>query len=537
MHAIVRMDENGIVCGWNRGAERIFGYSRQEMIGCAITALFTDEDVKGQQHVHEMEKALKLGYAENERWHVRKDRSLFWGSGITTPVHDGERCLGFLIIMNDKTTEKLANERLTYITRHDGLTGLPNRRMFHDELRRAIEQAKLKSSHVEVLFIDLDRFKEVNDTLGHHTGDLFLKEVASRLRNTVRANDLVARLSGDEFGVICKRAKKNAGKDFLAEKLVNELSRPYLVDNHEITSGASIGVTTYPTDSDDPTQILRNADLAMYAAKSSGRSSYRIYSADLDLDAQRRRIIHEGLEKALRSSGLMLHYQPQYSLDGKKLHGMEALLRWNDCPLPDVTSREIITVASETGLILQIGEWALREACAQGRIWFDQGMRDFRLAVNISSSQLKHAGFIRLIDEILAQSGFPAEFLALEITEFTLMENNQSNARILKSLKKKGIHLSVDDFGTGFSSLSSLKSFPVDALKIDQVFISELPQSAHDAAIASAIIGLAHSLNLEVVAECVESKEQADCLASLGCDFGQGYLYAPPAPAAQVARY
>lgn len=534
MHAVIRTDENGVVRQWSRGAECIFGYSRNEVFGCPITIIFTETDTKAAAHVQEMEAALQDGFAEDERWHVRQDKTLFWGSGTTTPAYDlHNRLIGFVKVVRDETPAKLAMERLAYVVRHDGLTGLPNRQMFHEALQSAIEDVNLSSQHIEVLFIDLDRFKHINDSLGHHVGDLFLKEVATRLTGAMRDNDLVARLSGDEFGIICRCTKEAAGVQ-LAEKLIAELSRPFKIDSVEIHAGASIGITSYPTDTDDPAQLLKNADLAMYAAKHGGRSTYRLYTEDLNRDAERRRTIQEALRSALTAGRLSLHYQPQIFLESGKIYGFEALLRWNNCSVSDITCSEIVAVAEETGLAIPLSEFTLREACTQAKVWQEQGFA-VRIAVNISAAQLKHPAFLKTIDLILGQTGLPAAYLGLEINEHTLMENNQANNAILQSLKKQGIHLSVDDFGTGLSSMSSLQSFPVDVLKIDEVFTRQMPQNPHSVAIASAIIGLAHSLNLKVIAEGIESKEQLACLAALGCDYGQGFYIGPPVLASQVS--
>jgi diguanylate cyclase (GGDEF)-like protein/PAS domain S-box-containing protein len=534
-HAIFLLDENGVITSWNSGGERIFGYRADEIIGCSTAIIFTEEDIANGQHVTEMKRALDVGYSENDRWHLRKDGTRFWASGIMTPAYDDTGTFrGFLKVTRDKTPDKLANERALYLSRHDTLTSLPNRSMFHEELQAALAEAKLSQSLVQVFLLDLDRFKEINDSYGHHIGDLFLKQVAKRLKGIVRSSDLVARLGGDEFGIICKTAVAGADGVTLAEKLVSNLSAPYLLEEKEIQSGASIGLTVYPLDSKDTDQILKNADLAMYAAKSSGRSAYRLYTEDLDADAKRRRDIGDWLRKAMQDNSLMLHYQPQYSLQDNRVTSVEALLRWRQCPVSDITSEEIIATAAEIGLASAVGEWTLRAACNQAREWRARGIRDFRVAVNVSSSQLNAVSFLKLIDSVLEETGIPPECLDLEITEFTLMENNQANDLLFKSLKKKGVYLSVDDFGTGFSSFSSLKTFPVDTLKIDREFIKDLPQSEHDAAIASAIIGLAHSLNLKAAAEGIERPEQAEFLAALGCDYGQGFLFGAPAPPEEI---
>lgn len=533
-HAIFLMDENGTVISWNTGAENIFGYSADEIIGASAAILFTEEDVSTGAHAAEIARAQELGYAEDDRWHLRADGTRFWGSGVMTPAYHQGNLEGFLKVMRDKTPEKLAHDRAHYLSQHDALTGLPNRSLFQEKLSSAIAQAKLSQCVVQVLLLDLDRFKDINDTYGHHVGDLFLKQVAKRLTGIVRATDLVARLGGDEFGIICVTADSGADGVVLAEKLVSKLCEPYLLEGNEVQSGASVGVTVYPLDSKDTGQILKNADIAMYAAKSDGRSTYRLYTEALDADAKRRRDIGRWLGSAMKDNQLMLHYQPQYCLQSLKINGIEALLRWQSCPIVDVSTEEIVAVASEIGMASALGEWVLRTACEQAKTWRAEGKTGFRMAVNISSGQLNTAVFAKLVSDVLKETELPPERLELEITEHTLMENNQANYLLFKSLKKLGIYLAVDDFGTGFSSLSSLRLFPVDTLKIDREFVRALPQNEHDAAIVSAIIGLAHSLNLKTTAEGISLPEQLEFLSALGCDNGQGFYLGVPASADKI---
>ncbi len=431
-------------------------------------------------------------------------------------------------ITSDISAKRAAEERTLYLSRHDNLTQLPNRSIFHEELNQAIAEAKAKAKAVGLLFLDLDRFKEINDVLGHHTGDALLQCVATRLLRSVRKSDIVARLGGDEFAIICKQLGDIGDLERLGAKLVTVLSDPFIIENHEISVGASIGITVYPNDTQDPIQMLKNADLAMYAAKGGGRSTYRLYSEKLDAGAKRRRAIEDGIRDALQTDALSLHYQPRLFLDSHKVSGVEALLRWENCGIPSLTSSEIIDVADESGLIIQVGEWVLRNACRQRKSWQDAGIDDLRVSVNVSSRQLKHPAFVDMVEQTLRETELSPHCLELEITERLLMENNQGNIAVLQALKNKGIYISVDDFGTGFSSLSYIKHFPVDALKIDQMFVHGIPQDRHDAAIASAIIGMAHSLRMGVVAEGIECDEQSDFLQSLGCDTGQGFLFSRP---------
>ncbi|WP_166260640.1 sensor domain-containing protein [Marinobacter salicampi] len=529
------LDENGIVRSWNSGAENIFGYTPEEIQGCSASALFTQKDVGEGANIHEMTRARSTGASQDDRWHVRKDGTRFWASGMMTPVYDEQDSfIGYLKVIRDKTPQKIAMERALYLSRHDGLTSLPNRSMFHEELAQTLTRAGLTKTMVQVLLIDLDNFKHINDTYGHHAGDELLRNVARRLKNIVRGGDLVARLGGDEFGVICATEEAMADGELLAQKLMKALSAPYTIDGKELKAEASIGFSVYPLDSKNARQILKNADLAMYAVKGSGRGAYRRYSVELDADATGRSAIAGWLRVAMDEDRLKLHYQTQHSFADNQVTSVEALLRWDDCPIDGLEPRELVDVASEMGFAESLGEWVLRTACLQARQWVEQGIENFRIAVNVTSTHLTAMTFLKFVDHLLEDIGLPPGCLELEVSE-TLISDPE-NELPFKALKKKGVCLAVDDFGTGTSSLSDLRTFPVQTLEIDKPFIQGLPQNEHDAAIASAIIGLAHSLGLKAVAEGVERVEQADFLQSLGCDFGQGYYFSEPVPADQVWR-
>ncbi|HYD33354.1 MAG TPA: EAL domain-containing protein [Methylophilaceae bacterium] len=416
---------------------------------------------------------------------------------------------------------ELERERTLYISQHDLLTGLPNREMFNKELEEAINYAKLTDSTVHVLFIDVDRFKEVNDTLGHYVGDVLLAAVAKRLRSHIRKSDFVARLSGDEFGIICRNQQRI---DELASTLVYELSRPFNLDDHEVSTSVSIGITSYPKDSAQSTQLLMNADMAMYSAKNSGRAAYQVYTNDLELASKRRHTIKAGLLAALTNNELEVFYQPVFSIEDNTLHSMEALIRWPDTMIPLLTPTELVDVAEDTGIIVRLGEWILRTACKDAREWQDFGY-NLRVAINISSRQLRESSFLQLVQDVLDDNDLAPKYLDLEITERVLVENSAMNRDSIKELRDKGIYVSVDDFGTGFSSLSYLKHFKVNALKIDQIFVKGLPSDKEDVAITTAIISLAKGLGINVVAEGIETEEQLKFLRALNCNHGQGYVF------------
>lgn len=419
---------------------------------------------------------------------------------------------------------ELERERTLYISQHDLLTGLPNREMFNKELEEAIQYAKITDGTVHVLFIDVDRFKEINDSLGHYVGDVLLAAVAKRLRSHIRKTDFVARLSGDEFGIICRNQQR---VDELASTLVYELSRPFNLDDHEVSTSVSIGITSYPEDSVQSTQLLMNADMAMYSAKNSGRAAFQVYTNELEMASKRRHTIKAGLLAALTNNELEMFYQPVFSIKDNTLHSMEALIRWPDTMIPLLTPTELIDVAEDTGIIVKLGEWILRTACQHAREWQNYGY-NLRVAVNISSRQLRETTFIQLVQDVLDENNLAPKYLDLEITERVLVENSAMNRDSIKELRDKGIYISVDDFGTGFSSLSYLKHFKVNALKIDQIFVKGLPSDKEDVAITTAIISLAEGLGINVVAEGIETEEQLKFLRSLNCHHGQGYIFSHP---------
>ncbi|MGV3742023.1 MAG: putative bifunctional diguanylate cyclase/phosphodiesterase [Burkholderiaceae bacterium] len=535
-HAIMRIDRDGKINSWNTGAETLFGYTEDEVLGMPSSILFIPEDVANKEDKREMRTALQQGHCDHDRWHARKDGSQFWSSGIITPVKDESgKDNGFVKILRDLTDRKLAQEHSVYLAQHDSLTGLPNRGKFNIELAHAIDEAAAARSPVAVLFIDLDRYKHINDMLGHHIGDGLLVCVARRLTDILGKSALVARLGGDEFGVILKGISSQTDLAFQAGRIIKELSKPFMYQAHEITIGASIGISLYPKDSADPNELLSYADMAMYQAKNNGRSNFQFYTQNLDVEAKRRTTIEEELRHAIERDELYLYYQPQISLADNEMTSIEALLRWKNPRLAMLAPDEFIALADETGLIIPIGRWVLEQACRQLKRWQQSGRPGLRIAVNVSSRQLEEPAFVETVDRILQQTGVAPHYLELEITERLLMKDNLKNNAVLRALKERGIQVSVDDFGTGFSSLSYLKHFPVDALKIDKLFIKCLPNDEHDAAIASAIIGMAHSLNLKVVAEGVETAEQRDFLKNLGCNYGQGYLFSEPVPPDRIA--
>ncbi len=429
------------------------------------------------------------------------------------------------------TTENLerkqAEQRIRYMAHYDALTGLPNRVLLQDRIKQAIAFAHRNSTQVAVLFIDLDYFKHINDSLGHQTGDRLLQMVALRLQQCLRDGDSVARLGGDEFVLsLPLQADSNEAAMLVAQKILDALDQIFIIDQHELHVSASVGISIYPDNGADAESLMRAADTAMYYAKEKGRSHYQFFTPALNKAAQRRLTWANRLRRALARNEFALHYQPQVDLESGTIFSSEALLRHRQSgkKVP-VSCGPYIAIAEETGLIVQIGEWVLRQACRQLRQWRDLGYVDLRIAVNLSPRQFSQPNFQDLVEQILNETGLPADALDLEITESILLQRNEYNVAMLERLSVMGIQLSIDDFGTGYSSLAYLQRFPIHALKIDRSFIHGIGRDLNDTALVTAIIAMAHSLHLKVLAEGVETAQQVSFLKSHGCPAAQGFFY------------
>ncbi|PLX87264.1 MAG: PAS domain S-box protein [Desulfuromonas sp.] len=432
--------------------------------------------------------------------------------------------------------EELLSEnqkRLNYLAHHDPLTALPNRLLFDDRLERALAMARRKEMKVALLFLDLDRFKNINDTLGHGLGDQLLKGVGERLLGCVRETDTVARLGGDEFLVILDQVQDFQMVTTMAQRIRHGLAQDFTVDGHQLFITASIGISLFPMDAQNARELMKCADIAMYHAKQEGKDNYQFYRPELNRRVHEMLDLERGLRKALNGAELELYYQPQFELETGQLTGMEALLRWWHPERGMVSPSVFVPIAEETGLIVNIGEWVLREACQQICAWQDEGLAPPRVAVNLSGRQLRERDFIDVVDQVLIDTDLDPRWLELEITEGILMENVQENILTMAKLQARGIDLSIDDFGTGYSSLSYLSRFPVSTLKIDQSFVGSMLDNREQSAIVDSILALGKSLNLKVIAEGIESEAQHDFLNSKGCHQGQGHLFGEPLPAAQ----
>jgi diguanylate cyclase (GGDEF)-like protein/PAS domain S-box-containing protein len=423
---------------------------------------------------------------------------------------------------------KQAEARVRRLAHYDELTGLPNRSMFHQRVGRALARARRRTRQLAILFIDLDRFKNINDTLGHDAGDRVLEEIATRLRGCLRETDTVGRLGGDEFVVLIEEVAEPAEVALVAQKVLAEVARPITLSQQEVHITASIGISTYPADSQDMQGLMKNADISMYRAKEQGKNNYQFYSAQMNVHTLERLAMESDLRRALERDEFLLHYQPKIDLATGSIGGMEALIRWRHPVKGLVPPLQFIPLAEETGLIVPIGQWVLRTACAQTKAWQAGGLSPLRVAVNLSARQFSQDSLLEDVARVLAETGLEAPLLELEITESMVMRNPAHAVALLDSLKAMGVHLSIDDFGTGYSSLSYLKRFPIDNLKIDRSFIQDLPADGEDAAITRAIIAMAHSLRLTVVAEGVETEKQRTFLHQHGCNEMQGFLFSKP---------
>ncbi len=457
-------------------------------------------------------------------------------AGLTLGIAIVSLALAYGLVSKMRRAVRTAEAHLHFLAHVDPVTNLPNRNQFNDRLGFALEQADRRETAVGLLLLDLDNFKVVNDTLGHDCGDALLKLVADRLVQTLRINDVICRIGGDEFVIIVEPSDDDSEADGLARKILTALAAPFAVGNHQLYVSASIGVSVYPRDARDARTLTRSADTAMYHAKNRGKNAYEVFQPAMEQRAQMRLKVEANLRRALLKGELELHYQPQIDLASGRIVGIEALARWQCVELGTVNPAEFIPVAEESGIIVALGRWVLQTVCRQSAAWREQGLLDTveHVAVNLSACQTRDGGLMDDIKAILAETGLPSRLLELEITEGVLMENVNANLDLLHCFQAAGIHLSIDDFGTGYSSMSYLKRFPIDQLKIDRSFVHDVPGDGE--AIATAIIAMAHSLDLTVVAEGVETPEQLEFLRRAGCDVVQGFYLARPMTVAQLTE-
>ncbi|HEX2060364.1 MAG TPA: EAL domain-containing protein, partial [Thermoanaerobaculia bacterium] len=520
---VYRTGADGRILDCNDSCARIFGYSsRTEFIEANANDFYFD-DVERERVVQMLRDQKQLSNLELRL--RRRDGSTVWVLENVTLL-DGDILEGTII---DITDRKHAQEQMEYQAYHDSLTLLPNRLLFRDRITVALAHARRNNRVSAVMFLDLDQFKLVNDTLGHTVGDRLLQVIGQRLVTCVRAEDTVARMGGDEFTILLADLNDRRGAAAVAQKVLEAVRHPVVIDEHELYVTTSVGIAIFPEDGDDAESLLKNADRAMYRAKELGRDNYQYARPTLG-SADSRLVLERRLRHAIDRGEFAVHYQPMVEIATGRVVGAEALLRWNTSDLGSVPPEEFIPIAEETQLIVPLGAWVLRTACAQMKAWHDAGHAWLRIAVNLSPRQFQDRDLVATVERVLAETGFPAPFLDLEITEGTAMQNAELSLSILNRLKEMGIRISIDDFGTGYSSLSYLKRFPIDTVKIDQDFVRDL--TSDDAAIISAVISMARALNLRVIAEGVETEEQLAFLRREQCAEMQGFLYSEPlAPA------
>jgi len=441
------------------------------------------------------------------------------------------------LLEDEREAAELASDEIEHLAYHDALTGLPNRPLFFDRLIVALAQAGRANQKVGVFFLDLDRFKDINDSLGHSLGDALLKAVSERIRRCVREGDTLARFGGDEFTLLIPRVDHVEDAAKIAQKIIETLKIPFVIHDHELFVTTSIGVSLYPTDGADPETLVRNADTAMYRAKDSGRDNYQLYAPAMNARALERLALENMLRKALQMKELTIHYQPIIQAETQAVVGLEALLRWNHPELGLLSPAHFISVAEHSGLIVPIGEWVLRTACKQLRTWQKKFNRALCMSVNLSARQFQQPDIVEQIRSTVEESDIEARTLELEITESNAMQNADNSIFTLRDLKKLGVRIAMDDFGTGYSSLNYLKRFPIDTLKLDQTFVADVTTDPSDAAIVTAIIAMAHSLELKVIAEGVESEGQFEFLKSRRCDCVQGYYFGYPYTVEEAERF
>ncbi|HCI52127.1 MAG TPA: sensor domain-containing diguanylate cyclase [Gallionella sp.] len=521
----------------NQAFTDITGYGADEVLGRRPKLLSSGRH--GPEFYEAFWQTLRANDLwRGEIWNKRKNGEIFpeWVT-ISALRDETAQISHYVAVFLDITERKKEEERINYLANYDMLTGLPNRYLLSDRIEQAFSSAQRNNFKVAVLFIDLDYFKNINDSLGHDIGDALLKLVAARLKTCLRRSDTIARLGGDEFLALLSELDSSEEVIFVAEKMIESLTEKFTLGEYQLSITPSIGICIYPDDGETSVELLRNADLAMYQAKDDGRNNFKFYSPDMNRKALERLKLETYLRVAIVQQQLSVYYQPKVNVLSGKMIGMEALLRWQHPELGFISPAVFIPIAEETGLINEIGDWVLRQSCLQARLWQAQGYDIVPIAVNLSARQLKQDNFSARVVTILREAGLDPRYLMLEITESMLMSTGESGLQILEQLRADGIRLALDDFGTGYSSLSRLKNFPLDSLKIDQSFVRDIVTDPDDASIVSATAVLAHALNLKVTAEGVETQEQLDFIRTLNCEEYQGYLFSRPIPASEVVKY
>jgi diguanylate cyclase (GGDEF)-like protein/PAS domain S-box-containing protein len=539
--AVVSTDVSGQITYLNAMAERLTGWPLEEAVGRALEEVFRIVDAETREP---RQNPMLLAIRDDKTVALRPNCVLIRRDGVesaiedsSAPIHDRHgTATGAVMVFHDVSVARALTLKMSYLAQHDSLTDLPNRVLLNDRLNEAIHLSSRYRRKLAVIYLDLDHFKHINDSLGHVVGDRLLQSVARRLFTCVRSSDTVSRLGGDEFVVLLWEVRQAQDAALTATKILEALRLPYLVEDHELHITASIGMVTYPDDGTDTETLLKRADLAMYHAKDAGRDSFQFFKLEMNERAVARKTVEGNLRHAIERNELVLHYQPKLDLASGEVIGAEALIRWHHPERGLVPPKEFISVAEDCGLIVPIGRWVLREACRQARTWQVAGMPALGMSANVSSVELRSPGFVEGLRAILAETGLEPRLLELELTEPVLIDEARSVATVLRELKEIGVRLTLDDFGTGYSSLTHLKRFPIDALKIDQSFVRDLATDSDGASIVTAMIGMGRSLNMLVVAEGVETRQQLEILREHRCPQAQGYYFGRPVPSEQFSR-
>jgi len=540
--AVLTTDMKGNISYLNVVAEKMTGWSREEAAGRPLAEVFHILDGTTRQPSR---SPTELALAENKTVGmaagvvlVRRDGSELGIEDSAAPIHDrGGKVIGAVLVFHDVTASREVMEKMAHLAHYDSLTDLPNRPLLNERLAQAIALARRQRRRAAVLFLDMDRFKHVNDSLGHAMGDKLLLSVAGRLLACVRVSDTVSRQGGDEFIVLLPDIERPQDAGHFAAKILGALALPHRIDGEELRVTISIGIGLYPDDGQDVDTVIKSADTAMYHAKENGRNNYQFFAQDMNTRVVERLSIESRLRGALERGEFSLHYQPKINLESGALIGTEALIRWRHPVRGTILPEQFIPIAEECGLIIPIGDWVLREACGQAKVWIDAGLEAVPVAVNISAVQLRHKDFFEGVRGILTDTGLEPHLLELELTESVLMQDAESTGRTLQALKALGVQLAVDDFGTGYSSLSYLTQFPIDTLKIDQSFVHKMLLNASDASMISTVISMGKNLNQRVIAEGVETKQQLRFLQARECNEGQGYYFSHPLDADDFEKY
>ncbi|HSY04305.1 MAG TPA: EAL domain-containing protein [Steroidobacteraceae bacterium] len=539
--AVVSTDVSGRVTYLNVVAEDLTGWSQHEAVGHPLDEVLQLIDATTR---HAAQNSTMLAIRDDRALAlppncvlVRRDGTEAAIEDSTAPIHDRRGSVtGAVMVFHDVSAARAMTCRMTHLAQHDSLTDLPNRVLLTDRLHAAIILSRRHRRKLAVLFLDLDRFKHINDSKGHVVGDRLLQSVAQRVSTCVRSSDTVGRLGGDEFVVLLLEVRHAEDAALTAAKILEALRKPHFIEENELHITGSIGIVTYPDDGTDVETLMQKADLAMYHAKDTGRDGYQFFKPEMNARALERRSLEDSLHYAVERQELVLHYQPKFNLASGGIIGAEALIRWRHPQRGLLPPGQFITIAEDCGLIVPIGRWVLGEACRQARAWQIAGLPPLCVAINVSAVELRAPGFVAGVRAVLEETGLEPHYLELELTESVLIEDARSVAEVLKELKDVGVLLALDDFGTGYSNLSHLKRFPIDALKIDQSFVRNLTADEDDAGIVTAVIEMGKSLHMRVVAEGVETRAQLEVLQEHGCPQGQGYYFCRPVLAEELGQ-